>query len=69
MEHILDASVTGVTTIPNAPDVTSGQYSITVNCTIHPNSAADQCVVMAMDDGGVIRMGMMCVYNIATYIQ
>ena len=58
MEHILDASVTGVTTILNVPDVTSGQYSITFNCTIHPNSTADQCVVMAIDDGGVTRMGM-----------
>ena len=33
-------------------------YSITVTCFIHPNSTADQCVVMAMDDDGVIRTGI-----------
>ena len=31
--------------------------SITVTCTIHPNSTVDQCVVIAMDDGGVNRTG------------
>ena len=37
--------------------VASELYNITVNCTIHPNSTADQCVVMAVDDDGVIRTG------------
>jgi len=32
-------------------------YSITVTCTIHPDSTADQCVVMAMADGRVTRTG------------
>ena len=33
-------------------------YNITVTCIIHPHSTADQCVVMAMDDDGVIRTGI-----------
>ena len=32
-------------------------YNITVTCTIHPDSTADQCVVMAMADGRVTRTG------------
>ena len=42
--------------ILNAPNATNEVHSITVTCTIHPNSTADQCVVMAMDDG-VISTG------------
>ena len=38
--------------------VPSELYNITVTCTIHPHSTADQCTVMAMDDGGVIRTGI-----------
>ena len=34
------------------PNASSILQSITVTCTIHPNSTADQCVVMAMADGG-----------------
>ena len=51
----LDASVIDVMAVLNAPDVTNGLYSITVICTIHPDSTADQCVVMAMDDGRLDR--------------
>ena len=32
-------------------------YNITVTCMIHPDSTADQCVVMAMADGRVTRTG------------
>ena len=32
-------------------DATDTTYSITVTCTIHPDSTADQCVVMARADG------------------
>ena len=32
-------------------------YNITVTCTIHPDSTADHCVVMAMADGKVTRTG------------
>ena len=35
----------------NAPNATNELHSITVTCIIHPNSTADQCVVMAMADG------------------
>ena len=47
--------------------VASELYNITVTCTIHPNSTADQCAVMAIDDGGVIRTGtvanvLMCTF-------
>ena len=37
--------------------VASQLYNITVTCTIHPDSTADQCVVMAMADGRVTRTG------------
>ena len=37
--------------------VASQLYNITVTCAIHPDSTADQCVVMAMADGRVIRTG------------
>ena len=43
--------------ILNTPNVSSTLQSITVTCTIHPESIADQCVVMAMDDDGVTRTG------------
>ena len=37
----------------STPDVSISVQSIIVTCTIHPESTADQCVVMAMDDDGV----------------
>ena len=51
------SSVTDTVAILNAPNATNGLHSITVICAIHPNSTADQCVVMAMDDGKVTRTG------------
>ena len=44
--------------ILNAPNAINELHSITVTCTIHPDSTADQCVVMAMADGNVTRTGM-----------
>ena len=41
----------------SSPDVSSSLQSIIVTCTIHPNSTADQCVVMAMDDDRVNKTG------------
>ena len=41
----------------STPNATNELHSITVTCTIHPNSTADQCVVMAMADGRVTRTG------------
>ena len=37
--------------------VESEIYNITVTCTVHPDSTANQCVVMAVDDGGVAKTG------------
>ena len=42
--------------------VASQLYNITVTCTIHPDSTADQCVVMAMADGRVTRTGEIYAY-------
>ena len=46
-------------------------YNITVTCTIHPDSTADQCVVMAMADGRVTRTGeihkMFCAFTMHMY--
>ena len=53
---ITDTSVSDAMAILSTPDVSSILQSIIVTCTIHPNSTADQCVVMAMDDG-VISTG------------
>ena len=57
-----------------SPNVTSELYNITVTCTIHPDSAADECVVMAKaDDGRVTRTGnyihiCICMYIYIHYI-
>ena len=56
------SSVTDTIAILSAPNGTNGLHSITVICTIHPNSTADQCMVMAMDDGKVTRTGSMTSY-------
>ena len=53
--YIVTSSVTNTAVTLITPNVTSELYNITVTCTIHPNSTADQCVVMAMDDGRVTR--------------
>ena len=50
-------SVTGATVLLNTPGVSRLLHSITVTCTIRLNSVADQCVVMAMTDGGVTKTG------------
>ena len=61
--YVVGSSV--ITAIPRHmyTSVTSELYNITVVCIIHPNSTADQCVVMAMADGKVTRTG-----EIRTYI-
>ena len=40
-------------------NVTSELYNITVTCTIHPDSRADRCLVIAMDDGQATITGIM----------
>ena len=59
--------MTNAVTILNAPNATNELHSITVNCTIHPNSTADQCVVMAIADGRVTRTGMYIILNTTSY--
>ena len=54
----VSSSVTNTTTSLISPNVTSQLYNITVTCTIHPDSTADQCVVMAMADGRVTSTGI-----------
>ena len=56
--EIIASSVTGVTPVNYTDIATSEVYNITVTCIIHPDSTADQCVVMAVADGRVTRTGM-----------
>ena len=52
------------TTTVISPNVTSELYNITVTCTIHPDSTADQCEVLAVADSKMTRTGE----NICMYI-
>ena len=54
----VSSSVTSTTVTPISPNLTSELYNITVTCTIHPDSTADQCVVMAVADGSVTGTGI-----------
>ena len=54
---ITGPSVSDAMAVLNSPQFSSTLQSITVTCTIHPHSTADQCVVIAVDDGGVNRTG------------
>ena len=47
-----------------SPNVTNELYNITVTCRIHPDSTADQCVVMAVADGSVTRTGSFMIYDV-----
>ena len=44
--------------------VASELYNITVTCTIHPESTADQCLVRAVDDGRVTRIGSVYILQV-----
>ena len=48
--------------------VASQLYNITVTCTIHPDSTADQCVVMAMADGRMTRTGEINAFTCDCYV-
>ena len=56
------SSVINATSMLACSPVASELYNITVTCTIHPDSTADQCEVRAVDDGGVTRTGSSCVH-------
>ena len=47
------SSVTNTVSVLISPNPTNELYKITVTCTTHPDSTADQCVVVAMADGGM----------------
>ena len=51
-------------------DTINTTYSITVTCTIHPDSTVDQCVVMARADGQTLTgEHIMYIYLVvATYL-
>ena len=69
MECTLHMYYTYAYVIPVAPSVTEAvatlvtpnenrtEHSITVTCTVRPESDADMCVVMAMADGRMTRSG------------
>ena len=66
---ITDTSVSDTVAVLSAPDVSTTLQSITVTCTIHPESTADQCVVMAMDDNGRVistgnHIGTVSIYDV-----
>ena len=52
-----DTSITDAVTVLSTPNATNELHSITVTCTIHPNSTADQCIVMTMANGRMTRTG------------
>ena len=68
-EYTVHTYYTYAYVIPVAPSVTEAvatlvtpnenrtEHSITVTCTVHPESDADMCVVMAMADGRITRSG------------
>ena len=53
----MSSSVTDATATLITPNENRTEHSITVTCTIHSDSTADQCVVMAMADGQATRIG------------
>ena len=52
------SSVTAAEITPINPDIPSQTHSITITCTIHPESIADMCEVMAVPDSGDTITGM-----------
>ena len=53
--QLVASSVITATPMLMCTPVASQLYNITVTCTIHTDSTADQCVVMAMADDRVTR--------------
>ena len=51
-------SVTEIVTTLVTPNDNRAEHSITVTCTVHPDSEADMCVVMAMAVGRTTREGV-----------
>ena len=58
-------SVTEVVATLVTPNDSITEHSITVTCTVHPDSNADMCVVMAMAVGRTTREGTyVCTYTV-----
>ena len=53
----IGTSVVDAIIVLSTPNANNELHSITVTCTIHRDSTADQCVVMAMDDNGINKIG------------
>jgi len=53
----VSTSIVNATTVLNQPSITRVFYSITVTCTIHPDSEADECEVIVIG-GSMNRTGM-----------
>ena len=51
-------SVTETVATLVTPNENKTEHSITVTCTVRPESDADMCVVMAMADGRTTRTGI-----------
>ena len=61
------SSVINTTVTLISSNVTSELYNVTVTCTIHPDSMANQCEVRARNDGGVTKTGTymyICAYTV-----
>ena len=59
--------MTNAVSILNAPNATNELHSITVTCTIHLDSTADQCVVMAIIADGNLKVNTTSNYIIIMY--
>ena len=57
---LVPPSVTEAVATLVTPNENRTEHSITVTCTVHPESDADMCVVMAMADGRMTRSGKKC---------
>ena len=53
----MSSSVTDATATLVTPNENRTEHSIAVTCSIHSDSTADQCVVMAMADGQATLIG------------
>ena len=67
-QPVASSVITAIPMLMCSP-VASQLYNITVTCTIHPDSTADQCVVMAMADGRVTRTGELHTMTVIIFLQ
>ena len=53
----IGTSVVDAVIVLSTPNANNELHSITVTCTIHHDSTADHCVVMAMANNGIHKIG------------